>query len=209
MKKKIFLSIILTSFIIIMINIAFNSHSSSIPRKINYNYPSSFMIDNKNNFFDYQPGYECSAFSSSYVLRHYGYTDTGLKLFENFPSKLADGGGVYPKGIITMFESRGFDAKMIKDATIDDLKQEISKGAPVIVYIHVEPNADSVHYTHYVPIVGYDEEYFYFAESLPYKANCKDQDLPYNRKTDIKTFKQLWTNVEGIYENPFFSISKK
>ncbi|MEG0277071.1 MAG: C39 family peptidase [Coprobacillus sp.] len=206
MKKK-YILLLLCSLFIIMVFYSYQTNTSK-PKKINYNYPSSFIIDNKDNFFDYQPWYECSAFSSSYVLRHYGYKDTGLKLFETMPNKLASGDGIYPQGIVSLFESRGFNARMIVDGTIDDLKQELSKGNPVIVYIHVEANAESVHYTHYVPVVGYDEEYLYFVESLPYKANYKDQDLPYNHKTDIETFKKLWANVEGIYESPYFIINK-
>lgn len=79
---------------------------------------------------------------------------------------------------------------------------------PVIVFIHVETNADSLHYTHYVPLVGYDENHFYFAESLPYKANYKDQNLPYNRKTDIETFKKLWKDIDGTWQKPYFKISE-
>lgn len=209
MKRKILFLGLLFAFLILIINIVNNRFIPTTPYNKDYTYPSSFMIKDNNNFFDYQPGYECSAFSSSYVLRHYGYNDTGLKLYENFPNKLSDGGGVYPQGIISMFQSRGFDAEMMTNGSIDDLKQEISKGAPVIVYIHVDVDADSVHYTHYVPLIGYDEEAFYFAESLPYKANYIDKGLSYNRKTDIETFKQLWTNVEGMYENPYFRINKK
>lgn len=166
------------------------------------------MIE-KENMFDYQPGLECSAFSSSYLLRHYGVDIRGLDLFKTIPDKLADGNGVYPSGIIKEFEQRGFHAELIKDESIEDLKQEVSKGNPVIVYIHVNVDAPSVHNTHYVPIIGYDEEYFYFAESLEDKSNCKDEEgLPYNRKTDIVTFEKLWSNVEGLYEHPYYKIEK-
>ncbi|WP_261797186.1 C39 family peptidase [Candidatus Stoquefichus massiliensis] len=78
------------------------------------------------------------------------------------------------------------------NGTIDGLKFEISNGASVIVFIRVEESYESPHNTHYVSIVGYDEDYFYFAESLDYLANCKDQsDLIYNRKTKISKFQIL------------------
>lgn len=92
------------------------------PRKIKKPHLSYHLYDNnENNFFDYQPGYECAAFSSSYVLRHYGYKDTGLKLFETFPDKIPSGDGAFPTGIISLFESRGFNAEFITNASIDDM----------------------------------------------------------------------------------------
>ncbi|MEG0365919.1 MAG: C39 family peptidase [Coprobacillus sp.] len=203
---SIFIGILVIA--IIFLNIVQPGTQTTHPQYTSYNYPSSFMIKDENNYFDYQPGYECSAFSSSYLLRHYGASDKGLELYKTFPDKLSNGGGVYPSGIVKMFTSRGYQAEFVTNASIDDLKQELSLGHPVIVYIHVYVVTDTVHCTHYVPIVGYDENYFYFAESLPYMADYKDQDLPYNRKTDIETFKKLWTNVEGYYESPYFSIKK-
>lgn len=204
MKRKLIVILLLCSVSIFGIY-----HFSSTQDKKNYTFPTTFMITNENNFFDYQPGYECAAFSSSYVLRHYGYKDTGLQLFGTFPDKIPSGDGAFPTGIVSLFESRGFTAEFITDASIDDIKQEVSMGVPVIVFIHVEANADSLHYTHYVPVVGYDENNFYFAESLPYKANYKDQNLAYNRKTDIETFKKLWKDIDATWQNPYFKIRKE
>lgn len=181
---------------------------SACANKPTYDYPSSFLIK-KENLIDYQPGFECSAFASSYVLRHYGENIRGLALFEVMPDKLEHDAGVYPSGITTLFKERGFDASLKTDATIEELKQELSRGAPVIVYIHADVDAPSVHYTHYVPIIGYDEDYFYFAESLEYKVTETDPTLPYNRKTDIQTFERLWSNVDGYYEQPYFLIRQK
>lgn len=171
-------------------------------------YPVSYMIEDSNNYFDYQQNYECSAYSSSYVLRHYGEEADGITLFKTIPDKLPNDSGVYPSGIVKMFEKKGYDASFMVDASIDTLKYEVSKGAPVIVYIHVEADADTTHCTHYVPVIGYDEEYLYFAESLDYKANAKDEKLPYNRKTEISEFMKLWENIEGIWNYPYFQITK-
>lgn len=208
MKKKILFPLFLCALFIFTVSICIRNAGKS-PNGIEYNYPETFIIENKNNFFDYQPGFECAAFSSSYILRHYGSNDTGLELYKTFPGKLENGGGVYPLGIVSMFKSHGFDADFMMRGTIDDLKQELSKGAPVIVFIHVDVDADTVHATHYVPIVGYDKDNFYFAESLPYKVNVTDKELPYNRITDIETFKKLWKNIDGAYQNPYFVVNKK
>ena len=169
-------------------------------------YPTSYMIEQE-NIIDYQPGLECSAFASSYLLRHDGEDIRGMALFEEMPDKLENGNGVYPTGIIKLFQQRGYTAELKQDASIAELKQEISLGSPVIVYIHADVDAPSPYYTHYVPLIGYDEEYFYFAESLEYKANSKEAS-PYNRKTDVQTFEKLWSNVEGYYEHPYFKIRK-
>ena len=171
----------------------------------NVTVPDSCMITAK-NYFDYQSGLECSAFSSAYVLRHYGEEADGMELFKTFPGKVSDG-GVSPHGIVTFFHNRGYEAEYKYDGTIDDLKEQLSKGVPVIVFIRV--NEQEV-YTHYVPLVGYDNDYFYFAESFPYLANCKDEiDVSYNRKTEISTFKRLWDNIEGMWNYPYFMISNK
>lgn len=157
------------------------------------------------NYFDYQSGLECSAFSSAYVLRHYGEEANGVELFKNFPGKVSDGGGS-PYGIVTFFENSGYAVEYKCNGTIDDLKKQLSKGVPVIVFIRV--NEQSV-YTHYVPLVGYDNDYFYFAESLSYLANCKEEkDIHYNRKTKISIFKELWANIDGRWNYPYFVISK-
>lgn len=170
--------------------------------------PESYMITAK-NYFDYQSGLECSAFSSAYVLRHYGEEADGVELFKTFPEKIS-GGGVSPDGIEKFFNKRGYEAEYKCNGTIENLKEQLSKGTPVIVFIHVSEPYTSTHNTHYVPLVGYDNEYFYFAESLSYLANCKDEkDVSYNRKTEISKFKRLWDNIDGVWDYPYFTISKK
>lgn len=170
--------------------------------------PEAYMIDTK-NYFDYQSGMECSAFASAFVLRHFGEEADGMALFETYPQKAADG-GVMPSGLVTFFKQRGFEAEYRTDGTVEELKAQISKGTPVIVFIHVAEPYDNPHYTHYVPLVGYDEEYFYFAESLSDYANCKEETgVPYNRKTEIDKFERLWDNIDGVWDNPYFVIEKK
>lgn len=168
--------------------------------------PESFMVES-DNYFDYQPGLECSAFSSAYLLRHYGEEADGLTLYETFPGRLS-GGGAMPTGITEFFSDRGYTAKFKTDGTVDELKALVSQGAPVIVFIHVEEPYTSTHNTHYIPLIGYDSEYVYFAESLTQYANCKNEtDVFYNRKTEISKFERLWSNIDGMWDNPYYVIT--
>lgn len=170
--------------------------------------PEAFMVES-DNYIDYQPGLECSAFSSAYLLRHYGEEADGLALYENFPGKLPEGGAM-PYGIKEFFNGRGYEAEFKSDGTVDILKELVSSGTPVIVFIHVEEPYETTHNTHYIPLIGYDADYFYFAESLSDYANCKDEkDVPYNRKTEISKFERLWANIDGAWDYPYFSITKE
>ena len=64
------------------------------------------------------------------------------------------------------------------------------------IKVHQKQNA-----LHFVPVVGYDEEFIYVSESLKELVNC--EETGYNRKIPIKEFKQLW-DVKKIYM-PFYS----
>lgn len=171
------------------------------PKQI-WEYPPAVM-NVSDNYFDYQSGLECSAYSSAYILRFFGEEADGKSLYENFPAKIPQ--GALPEGIVTFFRLQGYSITFKKNASIEELKQDISLGVPVISFIRVNMEEP---YTHYVPIIGYDEDYFYFAESLPYMVNCQDEDLPYNRKTTIEEYKNLCRNVDGMYQCPYFVISK-
>ena len=175
-----------------------------------HQFPDTYLITEQ-NYFDYQPGLECAAFSSAYVLRHFGEEADGLELFEDFPGKLPDGSGVYPSGVKQFWDDlEGYAAEFKSGGTVEELKGLVSTGVPVIVFIHVEEPYTTTHNTHYLPLIGYDEEYFYFAESLDYLANCKDgPGLGYNRKTEISKFERLWSNIDGVWEQPYFVITRE
>lgn len=170
--------------------------------------PESYMITTGNRI-DYQPGLECAAFSSAYLLRHFGEEAAGLALFETFPDKASDG-GVMPYGIETFFNDYGgYEADFKCGGTVDEIKALVSGGTPVIVFIHVAEPYESTHNTHYIPVIGYDEDYLYFAESLTEFANCKEETgAAYNRKTDIAKFERLWVNIDGAFDQPYFEITK-
>ncbi|WP_350343157.1 C39 family peptidase [Proteinivorax tanatarense] len=149
-------------------------------------YPVSYQIKRKNKI-DIQNKYECAAFSTAYVLRHFGIDADGFGIYKNFPSK-TELGLVYPKGIRTYLKQCGFKTSYYK-GNVDSLKYHVSKGNPVIVFIKTSKNENTLHF---VPITGYDKNYFYIAESLRELINCSAGKNSYNRKVSIDEFKKIW-----------------
>lgn len=153
------------------------------------------FIITKPNKIDFQNGYKCSAFSSSYVLRHWNIQKNGDELYKVIPNKMKNG-YVYPKGIQKLFAQYGFRVKYCT-GNVNSLKNELNNGNPVIVMIRTHVDKD---WLHYVPVVGYDEQYIFIAESLEEFANYKGEF--YNRKIEIKEFKKLWNT--SMIKMPFY-----
>lgn len=162
--------------------------------------PKSYFINSKNRI-DIQNNYECAAFSSAYVLRHFGIEADGNELYKKFSHKLPNG-IISPKGITTFFKERGYKASFCK-GNINTLKKQISRGIPVIAFIKVFPDK---RYLHFVPIVGYDEEYLYLADSLKYTINCNEKN--YNRKILVSDFEMVWQTGVPFYKNTYILIRK-
>ena len=102
-------------------------------------------------------------------------------------------------------KQQGFNAA-IRMGNIAELKKEVSKGAPVIVFIRTYKNKS---YLHYVPVVGYDEENFYIAESL--KELINTNGINYNRRISILDFKKLWNTSDlkmPFYKYTYISVSR-
>lgn len=161
----------------------------------------NFVIT-KANRIDLQDGYQCSAFSSAYILRHWDIEEHGDKLYEVIPNKMKNG-CVYPRGILNLLSQYGFKVKY-RAGNIAALKNEVSKGNPVIAMIRIQPDKD---WLHYVPIVGYDEQFIFIAESLADFVNSNEQY--YNRKISIKEFKKLWNTSMfkmPLYRNTYITI---
>ncbi|MCQ4088382.1 cysteine peptidase family C39 domain-containing protein [Saccharibacillus sp. JS10] len=162
--------------------------------------PQRFLIDTPNRT-DFQPNTECAAFSSAYVLRHFGVEAEGRELYRGFPRKLLDG-TVDPKGILALFRKKGYNATFYR-GTVDTLKKRVSLGVPVIAFIKVFPDK---RYAHFAPVVGYDADHLYLAESLKHKANAKES--LYNRSLPIAELDQLW-RTNPFYKQSYIVIEKE
>lgn len=161
--------------------------------------PDSYFISNQNRI-DLQKKYECAALSCAYLLRHIGVEADGNKLYEHFPRKLITG-VVAPKGIILFFKRRGYKLSFVR-GDINTLKKRISNGLPVIAFVKVFPNKN---YLHYVPVIGYDKDQFYFTDSLKYTINCHENN--YNRITPVNEFEKVWKTQIPFYTNTYFVLN--
>lgn len=131
--------------------------------------PEKNMIT-ANNYFDYQSGYECSGYAAAYVLRSMGEEADGLTLYQNNPYKNTDG-TVLPEGLVKFLEESGYKVNLCS-GTIMQMKNDLSKGLPIIAFVKTSPQES---YYHYLPIVGYDEENIYAADSLRAYVNADEQ----------------------------------
>ena len=198
---------ILRSVIIwFLITTGINAYLMSLPMLVlrKRAYPARYVIEQSNRI-DFQSNVECAAFSTAYLLRHFGVEEKGDALYTVFPSKTKSG-TVYPKGIRTVLKQKGFQTNYYK-GTIHTLKYEVSKGTPVIANIKVNMNK---HDLHFVPVVGYDEEYIYLSESLKHLANVEENG--FNRKIPIAEFKKLWDIKRlhfPIYSNTYITVEPK
>ncbi|KGR79078.1 cysteine peptidase family C39 domain-containing protein [Ureibacillus manganicus] len=196
--------IVKTIILWIIISTLINAYLMSLPTPVlrKRDYPASYLIQ-QNNRIDFQDNKECAAFSTAYLLRHFGMEAEGEALYRHFPSKTRTG-TVYPKGIRTVLREKGFKTNYYK-GNINTLKYEVSKGTPVIVFIKVREGYNNLHF---VPVVGYDEEYIYLSESLMHLVNYDDHKS-FNRKVPINEFKKLW-NIKNIhmllYSNTYITV---
>lgn len=156
---------------------------------------SQYMID-KENRIDLQNGNECSGYAAAYVLRHFGIFATGTELYQKMPFKSSDG-CVPPKGIKKVLESYGFCVKYCA-GNLNALKNEVSKGTPIIVFIKVRKDK---RWLHFIPVVGYDEHNLFLAESASGYINCNEKT--YNRKISQKEFLTLWNTA--MLKMPFYA----
>lgn len=109
--------------------------------KDSYLIPDSTRIDSQTDF-------KCYAFSSAYVMRHWGTEAHGDSIYEVTPNKM-EVGYVYPKGIISFLESNKFKVGY-HIGNLSALKNELANGHPVIVMIKIRPDKD---WLHYVPVI--------------------------------------------------------
>lgn len=94
--------------------------------------PDNYIIDTPNRT-EKQGEFECAAFASAYVLRHFGIEMEGFDLYNKIPGKYKMTGGiVYPKGVRHCLAAYGVQSQYCR-GNLQSLKEEISKGVPVIV----------------------------------------------------------------------------
>ena len=170
--------------------------------KINVNYPDSFTITQENSF-ETQVVNECSAFSSAYVLRHFGENKTGLALYDEFNYKLPFSGYVLPKGILDYFKDTPYQVKMYT-GTFETLKTQLTKGTPIIVLV-----GDHLNWQHYTTVVGYNDtlQEVYFFDSL--RETDGNESLPGNRTLSTDYFLSMWDNGLPIFNHLYFVIEKR
>ena len=141
-----------------------------------FDYPSEFFCDTEENRIDYQTDGKCAAYASAYVLRHFGENSSGEEVYSDIGRIF---GFVPANKIVAAFRRRGYRAKA-RYGNIDTLKQRLTEGNPIIVFIRIPKD------THYAVVVGYDEQRIYLADSLAENANAVDSR--YNRALTIKDF---------------------
>lgn len=181
------MGIMINSLLVIVFIIVLISYYYKSPKRDSIDtsdLPNSYYIQTSNRM-DIQHNYECAAFSSAFILRHLGNEADGNELYKKYPRKLYDG-TISPKGIIVFFKKRGFDVSYYS-GNVYTLKKQLTQGIPVIVFIRVFPDK---RYLHFAPVIGYDEEYFYLADSLKHTINCNE--TLYNRKILISDLEAVW-----------------
>ena len=163
----------------------------------------SFLID-RENYSENQGKCECAGFSSAYVYRHLGMAAKGMDTYREMPCK-GPKGYVYCKGIVRLARRHGLTARL-RTGNLSALKNAVAKGNPVIVMLRSRVGSAGLHY---VPVVGYDEEFIYLSDSVV--SNRNEKSPHYNRKLSVKDFKKLW-NIsmlrQPLYFNLFFEISR-
>lgn len=163
------------------------------------------FVITKENRIDMQKGFQCSAFSTAYVLRHFDNEVDGGTLYSVMSHKMKSG-YVYPKGVYDILRSYGMKVKYCR-GNLNALKVDLQKGNPVIVMIRVQKDKD---WLHYVPVVGFDKEHVFLVESLSELINCKN--VLYNRRLRNEEFMQLWNTAmlkQPFYKNTYFVTKSK
>lgn len=166
-------------------------------------YKREFMLKTPNRF-DYQGGTECSGFSSAYVLRSFGIEADGREVYAGIPNKVP-GGAVLPAVLRKEIVRRGLKARYVK-GSLETLKADLSEGKRVIVFIRTRTDK---RWLHYVPIVGYDEDNVYIAESMNSLVNCEGAHS--NRMLSNEEFLKFWDTREvymPFYRNTYLVIEK-
>ncbi|AKB54749.1 hypothetical protein MSBRM_1751 [Methanosarcina barkeri MS] len=115
--------------------------------------------------------YSCGASCFQAVVSYWGGTDMGEGQFIELVNTTlgeTERKGTTPSGIVEGAEKMGFRAEIRENLTLDDLRDSINKGIPVIVRLQAwkdenqtwEMNASS----HYMVVIGIDSKNVYFED---------------------------------------------
>lgn len=154
-------------------------------------FPQGFSIDAGHNYIDLQTGNECSAYAAAFVMRHLGEQITGPELYCDIHRIF---GFVPVHHVVSLFQNYGYHAEAYH-GDINTMKERLTDGVPIIAFVSIPGD------THYIVIVGYDEDFIYLVDSISDYSNADGGW--YNRKLSVKEFEEIWrTNmypVKNIY----------
>lgn len=164
----------------------------------------SFLLQNKNRLA-LQRSTECSGFSSAHVLRSFGIEADGNELYAKMPGRLKNG-AVLPKNLKKILQQYGFRVRYMR-GDLNALKAELSEGNRVIAFVKTRLDKN---WLHYVPVVGYNEEEVFIAESLGYLTNCREEF--FNRRVKTEEFLKYWNTrawYMPFYKNTYLVIERR
>lgn len=167
-------------------------------------YEKTFLLQNKNRLA-LQKSTECSGFSSAHVLRSFGVEADGNELYAKMPGRLKNG-AVLPKNLKKLLKQYGFRVRFVR-GSLESLKAELSRGNRVIAFVKTRLDKN---WLHYVPVVGYDEEEIFIAESLNYLTNCREEF--FNRRLKAQEFLKYWNTrawYMPFYKNTYLVIERR
>lgn len=156
-------------------------------------YPAEFFCENSANPMDLQTEGSCASYAAAYVLRDLGEQTDGEKIAAEMRRVW---GFVPAQSIVEVLENHGFSAKAYH-GDADTLKEQLSKGVPVIVFVSIPGD------THYAVVVGYDRRNFYLVDSLPENQNADGGR--YNRKLTAAEFERIWRTHTMLSDNIYIA----
>lgn len=159
-----------------------------------FDYPTEFFCKTEDNRIDHQTDRKCSAYAAAYLLRYMGENVSGEEVY---PEVKRIFGFVPADSVANVFRERGYQAKACH-GDIDTLKQRLTSGNPIIVFIRIPGD------THYAVVVGYDEQCVYLADSLI--ENAGTSNARYNRILTTEEFENVWKNGTFPFDNVYIVV---
>lgn len=158
--------------------------------------PKEDFIKTVNDPIEEQEYGQCAAYAAAYVMRFCGDEIHGKELY---PVLHRTFGAVLPSNVVKLFRNHNYEAKAYH-GTLDTMKERLSQGTPIIVYLRI-PND-----THYAVVTGYDENNIYLADPMTENANADERS--YNRIVSNEEFKKLWKTGFPIADNVYITAEK-